>query len=473
MQLITINQQDNTPLVEQIVNEVGRLVESRLLRPGSRLPSIRQFSSDHGVSRFTTVQAYDRLVASGHLESRKGSGFYVSQRNQPDSENLPACRLEQAVDVLWLLHRALQERNYRYMPGCGVLPNEWLDPEGIRRSMRSLARADSAGLVEYGHAAGFPPLRQALQRRLAEVGIAAESGQIITTHGISHAIDLVGRYFMGHGDKVLVDDPAYFNLFGCLRPFGAHPIGVPWNDQGPDCEALERLLIEHRPKLFFTNTVLHNPTGVSISPATAHRVLQLADQYDLIIVEDDIYGDFHPGNATRLATLDQLNRVIYLNSFSKSVSASLRVGYLACHKDLAQDLIDLKLLTHLTTTELSERLLHQVLAEGHHRKHLARLHGRLDRARSVTLKQLDHNGFRLERDPGHGMFLWAELPDGVSANSAEVAQAALTQDTVFAPGNIFSPQQPGSRWMRFNAAFCQQPVIFEILNRSMEQAQRR
>ncbi|MEH6824380.1 MAG: aminotransferase class I/II-fold pyridoxal phosphate-dependent enzyme [Motiliproteus sp.] len=115
--------------------------------------------------------------------------------------------------------------------------------------------------------------------------------------------------------------------------------GVPRNADGPDTQAMEALILEHRPKLFVTTAVLHNPTGTSTSQAVAYRLLQLAEKYDLMLIEDDIYGDFHGGRATRLAALDQLNRVIYVSSFSKTISASLRVGFMACHKDLAQDMM--------------------------------------------------------------------------------------------------------------------------------------
>ena len=108
------------------------------------------------------------------------------------------------------------------------------------------------------------------------IGIGVDLPQILLTSGVTHAMDLVARYFIRAGDAVLVDDPGYFILFGGLQSFGARIVGVPWNADGPDVEKMEALIKEHRPKLFFTNTILHNPTGASISQPVAYRILQLA-----------------------------------------------------------------------------------------------------------------------------------------------------------------------------------------------------
>lgn len=469
MSMISINQQDSVPLVEQVVQGVRQQVDERVLRQGTRLPSIRQFAGDHGVSRFTVVQAYDRLVASGYLQSRKGSGFYVSKPVAHNALKEPACDLDRAVDILWLLRRSMTDRNFAHMPGCGWLPSSWHDGANLQRGLRSLSRSPVGPLVEYGRAAGYLPLRQDLQHRLNELEIGASTDQIITTHGVSHALDLLTRYFVRPGDTVLVEDPAYFTLFGTLKLLGAKVVGVPRNLDGPDTAVMEALIIEHRPKLFITTAVLHNPTGTNTSQAVAYRILQLAEKYDLMVVEDDIYGDFHGGQATRLAALDQLNRVIYVSSFSKTISASIRVGFMACHKDLAQELIDLKLLTSLTTSETSEQLVHQVLAEGHYRKTMVRLQDRLHGARQQTVAQLERIGLSLFCEPEYGMFLWAKLPQGVEQNAAELAHRALAEDIMLAPGNISRPQQSSSPWLRFNAAFCQdQPLLFDRLGRLLE-----
>ncbi|MBI1174373.1 MAG: aminotransferase class I/II-fold pyridoxal phosphate-dependent enzyme [Sideroxydans sp.] len=462
MPMLSLEIDSATPLIEQITSAIKKMIDDRGLRAGVGMPSIRKFAQEHGISRFTVVQAYDRLVAMGYLQSRKGSGFYVAPRPRTETSMDSTCQPDSAVDVVWLLRKSLEDRSSKTMPGAWWLPASWMEETGIRKSMRTLALKSGEFLTAYGTPSGYLPLRELLQSKLAGIGIAADTSQIILTAGVTHAMDLVTRHLVRAGDAVLVDDPGYFILFGGLKSFGAKVIGVPWNQDGPDTHAMEALIREHKPKVFFTNTILHNPTGASISQPVAYRVLQLAEKYDLTLVEDDIYGDFHPAAATRLATLDQLNRVIYVSSFSKSVSASLRVGYFACSREMAANLCDVKLLTGLTTSEVSERLMYQLLTDGHYRKHLDKLRAKLTQARQRTIVKLEKLGFTIHCEPEGGMFIWAKPGD--SANSAEMAIAAAKTGIMLAPGNMFRPNQEASPWLRFNVAHCDDEATFEFFS---------
>lgn len=461
--LLTLNPLDPVPLVEQVVLGIKHLVEERVLRVGTRLLSIRSFAVQHQISRFTVVDAYDRLVALGYITSRRGSGFYVASRIQAEATVSSACRLERADDVLWLLHNTFREASDTVRPGCGWLSSTWMDEKVIQKSLHELSRKTGGFLTGYGDVSGYLPLRQQLSRKsLADIGISAEVHQVIMTNGVSHGLDLVARLFIQPGDAVLVDDPGYYTLFGYLKSLGARLIGVPRNIDGPDVARIEQLLQEFHPKIFFTNTVLHNPTGTSTSLAVAHQILQLAEKYGLHIVEDDIYGDFHHGNAPRLAALDQLKRVIYVSSFSKTISASLRVGFIACNSELAARLLDLKLLSGLTTSEINQRVMHQILVEGRYRKHIEKVRARLQEKRGQVIHQLEACGLKMHTEPAGGMFIWAQLPTG--QNAAEIATLASQNNIMLAPGNLFRPYQEPSSWLRFNAAHCDDERIFAFLS---------
>ena len=460
--LLTLNPLDPIPLVEQIVAGIKRLIEERVLRVGTRLPSIRNFAVQHSVSRFTVVDAYDRLVALGYLASRRGSGFYVAPRQQIEIPASGACRLEQADDVLWLLHNTFQQMPGAVRPGCGWLPGDWLDGGVIQKSLHELSRKSGEYLTGYGDVSGYLPLRQQLlQKRLSDIGIGAEPGQIIMTNGATHGLDLTARLLLRPGDAVLVDDPGYYTLFGYLKSLGATLHGVARNVDGPDVGQMEQLIREFHPKLFFTNTVLHNPTGTSTSLAVAHQILQLAEKHGMYLVEDDVYGDFNPSLAPRLATLDQLKRVIYVSSFSKTISAGLRVGFVACGKELAARLLDLKLLSGLTSSEINQRVMHQILLEGRYRKHIERVRSRLQEKRGQVIVKLEQCGLQLHAEPGGGMFVWARLPEG--RNAAEIASLAARANIMLAPGNLFRPYQEPSPWLRFNVAHCEDERIFDFL----------
>jgi DNA-binding transcriptional MocR family regulator len=268
---------------------------------------------------------------------------------------------------------------------------------------------------------------------------------------------LVIRRLLRPGDAALVDDPGYYNLFGNLRLSGIRMLGVPRKADGPDIAALEQLAGEHKPKVYFTQSVMQNPTGTDMSPHVGFKVLQLAERHDFYVVEDDIFCDLQVKATPRLATLDQLNRVIYARSFSKTLSGSLRVGFLACAPALANELADIKMLTSITTSQFTERLIYLMLVDGHYRKYLSRLHERLDEARINTVRAFERIGLELFVEPAAGMFVWARIPH--VEDSLPLAEAALRDGFMLAPGAVFRPHLERSPWMRFNVAVCDDPKV--------------
>jgi DNA-binding transcriptional MocR family regulator len=465
-------------LVGQLTEWARMRIDERVFRAGMRMPSIRQLAQDKGISRFTVVEAYERLVALGYLESRRGSGFYV--REQPglaaqagegawghaNGKAGAAAAAPRNIDVTWLLRSMYHTAEPHKAPGLGFLPNTWLDGELISSALRGLGRQPGNHFLASGTPQGFLPLRQQLRTRLAELEIGASPEQIVLTSGITQALDLVARLYVRQGDTVLVGDPAWFVMFARFAAQGAQVIGVPYTAEGPDLEALERIVQAHRPRLLVLNTVLHNPTGTSLSAARAFQVLRLAEQYDFLVVEDDIYCDLSPPGhpVTRLASLDQLRRVIYMGSFSKTLAANLRVGFVAASPELASTLTDAKLLAGLSTPEINERVLYKVLTEGHYRKHVERVRGRLDRARDDTRRALENLGLTLFPGQHAGMYLWADTGRDTNA----IATAGHEEGYLFAPGSLFSPSQLPSGWMRFNVACSQDPAMLAFLARQLD-----
>ncbi|MDR5778912.1 PLP-dependent aminotransferase family protein [Caballeronia sp. LZ065] len=467
-------------LVDQLVQWGRRRIDERVFRPGMRMPSIRKLALDKGVSRFTVVEAYERLVAHGYLDSRRGSGFYVRERAAPSlvargeapaaaSEREP---LQNTIDVVWLLRNMLHTSSPEKGPGLGYLPGRWLDGELITNALRALSRLSGAHMLGFGTPQGFLPLRQQLQTRLEELEIGASAArQIVLTSGITQAIDLIARLYVKPGDAVIVGDPAWFQMFGRFASQGARLVGMPYTPDGPDLDALETLVATWRPKMLIINSVLQNPTGTSLTAAQAYRILQLAQEYDFIVVEDDVYGDLCPTNfpATRLASLDQLKRVIFLGSFSKTLAANLRVGYIAAAPDVAKALADQKMLVGMTSPELNERVVYKILTEGHYRRHVERLRTRLDGVRDKTARMLEKTGLRLFSTPSAGMFLWADA--GVDSDG--LAAAGHEAGFLLTPGSLFSPQQSPTTWMRFNVANCGDPALPELLSNYLDRASRR
>ena len=455
-------------LADQLVSWLVLRIDEHALKPGTRLPSIRTFADESKVSRSTVVDTYDRLIAAGYAESRRGSGFFVRARKTRSAAGKAAAPKRaaadaHAIDVVWLLRSMLRQSPAIDHPGAGLLPAAWLDSDLVSSAVRAVGRLTGDALLNYGVPEGYLPLRNQLAQRLMQADIGAGPEHIVTTNGVTHGIDLVARHFLAPGDTVFVEDPAWYLMFGRFAAFGARIVGVPRGQDGPDTTVLANLLTRHKPKLFVIGSVLHNPTSTSISAANAHRLLQLAEQHDFTIVEDDVYGDLHPGRALRLASLDQLKRVIYLGGFSKTLAASLRVGFVAAAPEIAAQLADLKMLTGLTTPELTERVITRVLAEGQYRRHVERLRGKLDAARDRTARALEKMGVRLFTEPTAGIFMWADFGRDTNA----IAVAGAEQGILCAPGSLFSPTQLPSTWMRVSAAASLNSQAMRFLARVM------
>lgn len=447
-------------LAGRLAQKLANQIETGVLRAGARLASIRDFALAEGVSRFTVVQAYDRLVAAGLVESRRGAGFFVMHRPMTPLVPMAAPAAPTRVDVSWLLRSMFAEPAAGTPGGPGLLPVEWLDADMVAAAVRSVGRAARGGLLAYGHPRGFVPLRQQLAARLQADGIPAHpTHHLLTTAGVTQGLDLILRHLVQPGDTVLVEDPAWFLMFARLAAFGANVVGVPRGPDGPDLEILGRLAQEHRPKLFVINAAVHNPTGFSLSAAGAYGVLRAAEAYGFMIVDDDTYGDLHPGGAIRLAALDGLRRVIHVGGFSKMLAASLRVGFIAAPAELVPALTDLKMLTGLTTPELGERVVHRILADGQYRRHVERVRLRVDEAREACLKLLGHLGVRVHSAPHAGFFVWGDC----GCDTQALSLAAAEQGLILAPGSLFSPAQRDSTQMRFSVAIAEDPASVQTL----------
>lgn len=454
--------------VAMVMAAIRQRIAGRSLTPGAKLPSIRGLAATLKVSVSTVVDAYGRLVAEGAILSRPGSGFYVANQAAPFSLAEVAPRLDRAVDPFWISRQSLEAGDDGLKPGCGWLPPSWFPEESLRRSLRALSRAEAPSLADYGSPLGLPPLRQLIARRMAERGIEASPDQVILTESGTQAIDLLCRFLLEPGDTVLVDDPCYFNFHALLRAHRARIVGVPYTPSGPDVGAFASAVEEHRPRLYITNSAIHNPTGATLSPVTAHRVLKLADQFGLLIIEDDIFADFEHVPAPRLAAFDGLDRVIHIGSFSKTLSAAARCGFIAAKREWVEGLTDLKIATSFGGSRLSAELVLNVLSDGSYRRHVELLRTRLSQAMREVSGKLMNLGITPWLEPQAGMFLWCRLPDGIDA--AEVARSAVAKDVVLAPGNVFSLSQSASNFMRFNVSQMLDPRAFAVLGEALGQS---
>jgi DNA-binding transcriptional MocR family regulator len=454
-------------LAEQLADRLGERIHQRLLAPGARLPSVRECARHQGVSPSTVVGAYDLLQARGLVQARPQRGFFVrdaaagagaaasaSRRHAPAPAPLPA-----PVDATALIRSMFQAQGGLPAPGMGTLPESWLDATLLQRALRRVCNTPGAWL-SYGEPAGDAMLRGALAQRLADLGVAATPGQIVTTVGATHALDLVCRTLLQPGDAVLVDEPGWAVEFARLTRLGMRLLPVPRGADGPDLAVMAALLREHKPRLYVTVSVLHNPTGNSLTPASAHQVLRLAEAHDLTIVEDDTYSWLAPNHATRLAQLDGLQRTVYVSGFSKILTPQWRVGYLAAAPALAERLIDTKLITALTSPGPLEQAVALCLQQGTLRRHAERVTAQLDAARQRTVRLVREAGCHFVTPPA-GLFGWVD----VGLDTEPLAHRLLDEGWLIAPGTLFHATPRPTSLMRINFATAQDARFWHRLKR--------
>ena len=438
-----IDRQALVPVVQQIISAVAQWIRKSGASPGTRLPSIRQLALDNLLSQSSVIEAFERMVAQGLLASKPGSGFVVAQ---------PAAHHEhhwyEGAEQDWgaFTDSPLGELKL----GCGWLPDAWRESDDISYAIREVSRTDTGGVFNYSTPLGLPVLREQLLKCLTRMHVASSLDRILTTQGASQAQDLLIRTLLKAGDTVVVETPGYGNLYRQLAFHGVKLLEVPRTRGGPDIAVLEALLQVHRPKCLFISSLYHNPTGTSQCRPVAERLLQLAQARDFLIIEEDVYGDLQHASCTRLAALPHDDRVIYISSFSKTLSSALRVGYLSASTAIIAQLVNLKTLTGIGTSRFAEAVVATLLANGTYRKWVQRLRKRLNTQMAATLQVLEDEEWEVFAVPAGGMFLWARPGVG---DRGRLPACARRLGVLLSPGALFSPAGEPSDWLRINVAY--------------------
>jgi DNA-binding transcriptional MocR family regulator len=462
--VLAIERSKRGSLVDQIVAAIALMVNRRELRVGTKMPSVRQFAKCNGVSTFTVVESYDRLLTLGLLSSRRGSGFFVARSEVAAPQQLALHATPAAIDALTPdLYSGVSDA----LPvGAGWLPPEWYGETTVLDAVRHAMKIPASRLRGYGHPLGFPTLRQHMASTLSEELFAVGPDQVLLTHGATHAFDLVLRTLTKPGDTVFVEDPGYSNLLSLIRHHGCIAVGIPRGEAGLDFEFLMAQAAITQPKLMFVNTVLQNPLGTSLTQAQAHRLLGVAEQFDFWLVEDDIYRELAARGEASLAAMDGLRRVIRVGSFSKTLSPVLRVGSICASNSLVPELLRVKMLAGLTTSEINERAVYHAVSARPYKRMVEKLTSQLEAGRERTIERLREAGMAPVAKPRGGMFVSAGWPDAPTPewNGKVIADLALKAGILLSPNEFFMLRPAQSIWFRFNVAYAADaPVLLDFL----------
>jgi 2-aminoadipate transaminase len=340
---------------------------------------------------------------------------------------------------------ALTERPEIISFAGGFPDNEFFPREDLSRALATLVKEDSRQSLQYGPTEGIYELRVYLSGKMRRAGADCEIDNIIITNGSQQGIDLLSRALINPGDPVLVEEPAYIGGMGAIKSYGGVPFGIKMDEAGPlpdsMIETIEKLLIKGlKPKFFYTVPNFQNPTGVTTSLERRFKILKIASQYNMIVIEDDPYGELCYDGIVPPSyyTLDREQRVVFLGSYSKVLIPGIRIGWMAGAGELLEKITLIKQTTDLCSSSIGQRLAYRLSHDGYIERHIERLKTLYRQKRNAmfeAMKQFFPPSVNFSR-PGGGFFSWVSFPDYYPI-SRELLNMALERKVAFVHGKGF------------------------------------
>ena len=443
---------------QQLAEQLREQIASGIWQPGDRLPSLRDQVALSGMSFMTVSHAYQLLESQGYIIARPQSGYYVAPQaiKMPKAPVIPVTR-DEAVDINTYIFDMLQaSRDPSVVPFASAFPDPRLFPlQQLNRSLAQVSKTATAMSVIENLPPGNAELRQAIARRYALQGITISPDEIVITAGALEALNLSLQAVTEPGDWVIVENPCFYGALQALERLRLKALSVATDiKEGIDLQALELALQEYPVKACWLMTNSQNPLGFTLTPQKKVRLVALLNQYNVTLIEDDVYSELYFGREKPLPAKawDRHDGVLHCSSFSKCLVPGFRIGWVAAGKH-ARKIQRLQLMSTLSTSSPMQLALVDYLSTRRYDAHLRRLRRQLaerkQRAWQALLRYLPAEVKIHHSDSGY--FLWLELPEPLDAG--ELSLAALTHHISIAPGKMFSTGENWSRFFRFNTAW--------------------
>ncbi len=447
----------NGPVYLRLAGVLEEMITHQSLRPGDRMPSVRQFSRQQRVSVPTALQAYATLETRGIIEARPKSGFYVRHRLAsavPEPNGAAGHGRVTSLSGADPFESILADlADPELVPLGAAMPDARLLPgEKLARTMAMISRKLGPASGAYDMVPGSVQFRRELARSSLEWGCALRPEDFIVTVGATEAVSLALRATCQPGDTVVVESPTYFGFARMLHELGLRALPVPVHSaEGIDLDAFERALQRNRVAACLLIPNFHNPVGCLMPDENKRRLIELISKHRIPVVEDDIYGDMqHHGPRPRcLKAFDREGLVLLCGSYSKSLAPGYRVGYIA-GGHWQQRVAALKRVSTLCTATLPVLAIADFLRNGGYDRYLRSIREtfrqQVDRMREAIVDAFPP-GIRLSRPQG-GFLLWCELPARVDAE--RLAREARAAGISVAPGSLFSADGGFGNFIRIN-----------------------
>jgi len=441
---------------EALAQEIAESIAHGRLRPGDRVPSVRETSRSRGVSPSTVFEAYYLLEARGLIEARPRSGYFVSHTVNPQQEpesSRPVTK-ERAVEVSKLVFQVLGHAKDRALVPMGsAFPSPLLFPlpKLALATGKALRRLDPWRTVE-DLSPGSAALRRQIGLRYLGMGCGVDTEELVITNGAMEALNLCLESVTQPGDLVAVESPTFYAALQALERRGLRAVEIATHPRtGIDVAALAAVMERHPVKACWLMPNFQNPLG-SLMPDDAKQALvELLAQREVPLIEDDVYGELYFGarRPRPAKAWDRAGGVMHCSSFSKTLAPGYRVGWVAAGR-YAGEVAQRKLMSSIAAPLPSQEGLSEYLEHGGYHRHLRQLRATLAQHLHATLRDIAKHfppGTRATRPEG-GYFVWVELPPNIDA--LELHRLALSQGISLAPGHLFSADHRFKHHVRIN-----------------------
>lgn len=473
--LSQLDRDGEVSLTQQLVDLFQAAIDRGDLEPGEKLPPTRALAEQAGVNHLTAARVYRRLAEMGYVTATVGRGTFVRALG-------PATAATEAGDD-WQAY-ALPDRPITYAeqilgdafrlagePGMISLSTGYPSPKlyptsDLARITAEVFEEEGGEAISYLTAEGLDALRRELAARGRRHGFAREPEEIIVTSGARQAIDLVARTVLEPGDVAVVESPSFIGILSSLHATGARVIGIPFDGEGLDTDALESVLARHEVKLCALQPACQNPTGRDLSPARRERLLELARKRSFFLMEDAVYSDLRfEGEGPRPLREALPSHSIYVDSLSKTIGGGLRIGWISASGPVFERLATLKLETDFHTATLPQHIAARYLASGAYDEHLSwSLPFYRERRDALMTALARHLPGEYHADsPCGGHHVWVTLTRPVDERA--LYAEAVRQGVSFTPGAAVTTERQAQTRLRLSFSLVDPPELDEGVKR--------
>lgn len=442
---------------KEVAAKILNLIEKGILKEGDKIPSMRQLSSELGVSVNTVKEAYWTLEKQNYIEAFPQSGFYVKKRIIPyePSHFDPALMDPQKVG-LCQIYGAFQSSG-KYTPelnlGLSNISPGFFPTEKLAKYIQDALRYNENESFNYIMPPGYSGLREQIARISLSAGMNLNPDDIIITNGCHEAIFLSLMAVCRPGDTVIFESPMYFSSLLLIQRLNLKLIELPASEkEGINIDTLKFILDNHNVKAMFTISSFNNPLGFTMPSSKKKEMTELLDRYGVVLVEDDIYGElYHESRPPASKSFDRRDNVIYCSSMSKTVSSGLRIGWIIPGSRYFEEICSLKNMLNISTASVNQLAAARFFKEGGYDRHMRKLREALKIQVSEMRKCIFENfppGTEVT-DPEGGSLLWIKLPE--DCDTLHIYHEALKNNILIAPGCLFTMKGRYNNCLRINA----------------------